>query len=246
MFIMLFDILAIKYRKRLIMNIALIVAAGSGSRMENASKPKQFLLVKEKPLMLYSVKAFQMHENIDAIVIVTNTSYIEQVKEWCKEYQLNKVRLVVSGGITRQESVCHGLEAVKSISLDPENDVVLIHDSARPLVDKAIISANITACNQYGATCTAIKVKDTIARSLNGQTISGVANRQELYQCQTPQAFKLSLILAAHAQSKDNIATDDAQLVLALGKDVYLVDGNSLNFKITTDADLLLLNALLK
>ena len=246
MFIMLFDILAIKYKKRLIMNIALIVAAGSGSRMENASKPKQFLLVKEKPLMLYSVKAFQMHENIDAIVIVTNTSYIEQVKEWCKEYQLNKVRLVVSGGITRQESVCHGLEAVKSISLDPENDVVLIHDSARPLVDKAIITANITACNQYGATCTAIKVKDTIARSLNGQTIGGVANRQELYQCQTPQAFKLSLILAAHAQSKDNIATDDAQLVLALGKDVYLVDGNSLNFKITTDADLLLLNALLK
>ena len=228
------------------MNIALIVAAGSGSRMESADRPKQFLLVKEKPLMLYSVKAFQMHESIDAIVIVTNASYIEQVKDWCKEYQLNKVRLVVSGGITRQESVCCGLEAVKSISLDIENDVVLIHDSARPLVDKGIITANINACNQYGATCTAIKVKDTIARSLNGQTISGVVNRQELYQCQTPQAFKLSLILAAHAQTRDNVATDDAQLVLALGKDVYLVDGSSLNFKITTDADLLVLNALLK
>lgn len=228
------------------MNIALIVAAGSGSRMESADRPKQFLLVKEKPLMLYSVKAFQMHENIDSIVIVTSSSYIEQVKNWCKEYQLNKVRLVVPGGITRQESVYRGLEAVKSISLDPENDVVLIHDSARPLVDKAIISANINACKQYGATCTAIKVKDTIARSLNGQTISGVANRQELYQCQTPQAFKLSIVLAAHARSKDNTATDDAQLVLALGKDVYLVDGSALNFKITTDADLLVLNALLK
>lgn len=228
------------------MNIALIVAAGSGSRMESADRPKQFLLVKEKPLMLYSVKAFQMHESIDAIVIVTNASYIEQVKDWCKEYQLNKVRLVVSGGITRQESVCRGLEAVKSISLDIENDVVLIHDSARPLVDKGIITANINACNQYGATCTAIKVKDTIARSINSQTISGVVNRQELYQCQTPQAFKLSLILAAHAQTRDNVATDDAQLVLALGKDVYLVDGSSLNFKITTDADLLVLNALLK
>ena len=187
-----------------------------------------------------------MHESIDAIVIVTNASYIEQVKDWCKEYQLNKVRLVVSGGITRQESVCRGLEAVKSISLDIENDVVLIHDSARPLVDKGIITANINACNQYGATCTAIKVKDTIARSINSQTISGVVNRQELYQCQTPQAFKLSLILASHAQTRDNVATDDAQLVLALGKDVYLVDGSSLNFKITTDADLLVLNALLK
>ena len=105
------------------MNIALIVAAGSGSRMESADRPKQFLLVKEKPLMLYSVKAFQVHESIDAIVIVTNASYIEQVKDWCKEYQLNKVRLVVSGGITRQESVCRGLEAVKSISLDIENDL---------------------------------------------------------------------------------------------------------------------------
>lgn len=229
------------------MNIALIVAAGNGSRMESADRPKQFLLVKEKPLMLYSVKAFQMHENIDAIVIVTNASYVEQVKEWCKEYQLNKVRLVVAGGITRQESVYLGLQAVKSISLDIENDIVLIHDSARPLIDKSIISANISACKQYGATCTALKAKDTIVRSVNAQNIDGVANRQELYQCQTPQAFKLSLILTAHEKNRDiTTATDDAQLVLGLGRDVYLVDGSVLNFKITTDADLLVLNALLK
>ena len=231
------------------MNIALIVAAGNGSRMESADRPKQFLLVKEKPLMLYSVKAFQMHENIDAIVIVTNNEFVDQVKSWCKEYQLNKVRLIVPGGFTRQESVYLGLQAVKSISLNVDNDIVLIHDAARPLIDKAIISANIATCSTYGATCTAIKVKDTIARSGNAQTINGVANRQELYQCQTPQAFKLSLILAAHEQSKNNAlntATDDAQLVLALNKDVYFVEGSSLNFKITTDADLVLLNALLK
>ena len=231
------------------MNIALIVAAGSGSRMESADRPKQFILVKDKPLMLYSVKAFQMHENIDAIVIVTNANAIEQVKEWCKEYQLNKVRLVVSGGYTRQESVYLGLQAVKSISLDIDNDIVLIHDSARPLVSKEIISANINACSQYGATCTAIKAKDTIARSINAQSIYEVANRQELYQCQTPQAFKLSLILNAHGLSKNNAvsaATDDAQLVLTMNKEVYLVEGSSLNFKITTDADLLTLNALLK
>ena len=231
------------------MNIALIVAAGNGSRMESADRPKQFLLVKEKPLMLYSVKAFQMHENIDAIVIVTNNQFVDQVKSWCKEYQLNKVRLIVPGGFTRQESVYLGLQAVKSISLNVDNDIVLIHDAARPLIDKAIISANIVTCSTYGATCTALKVKDTIARSDNAQTINGVANRQELYQCQTPQAFKLSLILAAHEQSKNNAlntATDDAQLVLALNKDVYFVEGSSSNFKITTDADLVLLNALLK
>ena len=231
------------------MNVALIVAAGSGSRMETADRPKQFLLVKDKPLMMYSIKAFQMHESIDAIVVVTNANAIEQVTGWCKEYQLTKVRLVVPGGYTRQESVYLGLQAVKSISLDVDNDIVLIHDSARPLVSKDIISTNILACSQYGATCTAIKAKDTIARSLNAQTINDVANRQELYQCQTPQSFKLSLILNAHELSKNNsisAATDDAQLVLALNKDVYLVEGSSLNFKITTDADLMVLNALLK
>lgn len=231
------------------MNIALIVAAGNGSRMESADRPKQFLLIKEKPLMLYSVKAFQVHDSIDAIVIVTNSQFIEQVKQWCKDYQLDKVRLVVPGGYTRQESVYLGLQAVKSISLDLNNDIVLIHDSARPLIDKAIISANISACSIYGATCTAIKVKDTIARSSNAQTIYEVANREELYQCQTPQSFKLSLILAAHEQSKNNAlntATDDAQLVLALNKEVYFVEGSSLNFKITTDSDLAILNALLK
>ena len=199
--------------------------------------------------MMYSVKAFQMHENIDAIVVVTNASYVEQVKDWCKEYQLTKVRMVVPGGYTRQESVYNGLQAVKSISLDINNDVVLIHDSARPLVSKEIISANISACEKYDATCTAIRVKDTIARSINASNINEVVNREELYQCQTPQSFKLSLILNAHEQSKNNAlngATDDAQLVLALNKNVYLVDGSSLNFKITTDADLLLLDAILR
>lgn len=231
------------------MNIALIVAAGSGSRMENADRPKQFILINNQPLMIYAIKAFQAHEKIDAIVVVTNNQFVEQVKQWCKDYQLSKVRLVVPGGHTRQESVYLGLQAVKSISLDLENDIVLIHDAARPLVDQAVIDANISACSSYGATCTAIKVKDTIARSNNVQTINEVVNRQELYQCQTPQAFKLSLILLAHEQSKNNAfntATDDAQLVLALNKDVYLVEGSSLNFKITTDSDLVLLNALLK
>ena len=94
-----------------------------------------------------------------------------------------------------------------------------------------------------------MKVKDTIARSDNAQSMKEIVNRDELYQCQTPQSFKLSLILSAHEKSINNAisgATDDAQLVLALGRDVYLVDGNPLLFKVTTDVDLILLNALLK
>ena len=231
------------------MNIALIVAAGSGSRMKSADQPKQFLLVKDIPLMLYAVKAFQVNEGIDAIVIVTSVPYLEQVKEWCLKYQLNKVRCIVPGGYTRQESVYNGLQAIKKFSNDLDNDIVLIHDAARPLVNQQIITGNILACKQYDATCTAIQSIDTIAKSTNAQSIEEVANRHELYLCQTPQAFKLSLILAAHEKGlKDAIAnaTDDAQLVRSLGRDVYFVEGSSLNFKITTDSDLLLLNALLK
>ena len=227
------------------MNIALIVAAGSGSRMASADQPKQFILVKDKPLMIYSLEAFQNHEEIDAIFIVTSGPYINQVKDWCIQYQLTKVRAIIPGGFTRQESVYNGLCKIKEYAKDFDNDIVLIHDAARPLVSKQIISVNISKCKQYDATCTAVQVKDTIARSSNGQNVEEVVTREELYQCQTPQAFKLSLIIRAHDYSQGN-ATDDAQLVLALHKDVYFVEGDPLNYKITTDTDLLMLKSLLK
>ena len=230
------------------MNIGLILAAGSGSRMGNADKPKQFLPIYGKPLMIHTIEAFEVHEGIDAIVIVTNDSYVDQVKVWCKQYDLLKVKAVVAGGNERQISVYNGLQAVKNIAKN-DDDIVLIHDAARPLISQRIISDNIEVCAKYDACDTVIKASDTIVRSQNEESISDIPLRKELYQGQTPQTFKLKLILDAHEHAiKNNLpdVTDDAKLVLSLGKEVRLVEGSKQNFKITTFDDLMMLKALLK
>lgn len=224
------------------MNIALIVAAGSSLRMGNVDTPKQFINFEGKPLLIYSVDTFNKHNQIDAVVIVTSNDYIEQVNNWCKEYKLNKVKAIVSGGSTRQESVYNGLKAMKDFAKD--NDIVLIHDAARPLISEDIISNNISACEQYDAVTTVIKANDTIVHSTEGESINDVPKRKELYQSQTPQTFKYSLIMKAHESVANSDATDDTQLVLSLNRDVYLVLGDKRNFKVTTPEDLLILKAL--
>ena len=161
------------------MNIALILAAGSGSRMGNADKPKQFLPIYGKPLMIHTIEAFEVQEDVDAIVIVTNDTYVDQVKVWCKQYDLAKVKAVVSGGNERQISVYNGLRAVKNIA-SSNDDVILIHDAARPLISQRIISDNIAVCKEYGAVDTVIKASDTIVRSKDEQSISDIPLRKEL------------------------------------------------------------------
>ena len=230
------------------MNIALILAAGTGSRMGNADKPKQFLPIYGKPLMIHTIEAFEMHDEVDKIVVVTSEGYDDQVKVWCKQYDLSKVKAVAIGGDSRQISVYNGLQAIKEIGAK-DDDVILIHDAARPLISKNIISKNIEACIKYDAVDTVIQASDTIIKSVDGEKISDIPVRKELYQGQTPQTFKLGLILQAHENAKagkiPNV-TDDAKLVISMGKDVHLVEGSKQNFKITTFDDLMMLKALLK
>ena len=224
------------------MNIALILAAGSGTRMGNADKPKQFLPIYGKPLMIHTIEAF------DKIVIVTNEQYIDQVKVWCKQYGLSKVKDVVAGGNSRQISVYNGLKAVEELVSSPD-DIIVIHDAARPLISQKIINDNIAVCKQFGAVDTVIKASDTIIRSKDNEIISDIPNRNELYQGQTPQTFKFNIIKDAHEKAlKEDIpnVTDDAKLVLSFGIDVHLVEGSAQNFKITTFDDLMMLKALLK
>ena len=189
-----------------------------------------------------------MHDEVDKIVVVTSEGYDDQVKVWCKQYDLSKVKAVAIGGDSRQISVYNGLQAIKEIGAK-DDDVILIHDAARPLISKNIISKNIEACIKYDAVDTVIQASDTIIKSVDGEKISDIPVRKELYQGQTPQTFKLGLILQAHENAKagkiPNV-TDDAKLVISMGKDVHLVEGSKQNFKITTFDDLMMLKALLK
>ena len=229
------------------MNIALVLAAGTGERMNN-NTPKQFMMVNDKPLFIYSVEAFQNNESVNAIVIATNEQYIDQVTQWCKKYNVSKLRAVIKGGSTRQESVYNGLNEIERIIESPK-DVVLIHDSARPLVSQRIIKDNIKVCEQFGAVDTVIKASDTIIKSNNERTIGEILNRQELYQTQTPQTFMFGLIKEAHEKAlKEKVpnVTDDCRLVMHFGTDIHFVNGDKMNFKVTTPEDLEILKAILK
>lgn len=227
------------------MNIALILAAGNGTRM-GLDIPKQFALVKDKPLLYYSVHMFETYTEVESIVIVTNKEYVSEVNEIIEEYNFKKIKAVVAGGETRQDSVYNGLLEIKKFASD--DDIVLIHDCARPLVNHRIIFDNIKACLEYGAVDTVIQASDTIVKSSDGNGVDELPLRKELYQAQTPQTFKLGLILQAHEYARSHNVpdvTDDVKLVVALGKEVHLVEGSKLNFKITTNEDLDLLEALL-
>ena len=168
------------------MNIALVLAAGSGTRM-NADQPKQFIVVNGKPLFIYSVEKFQNNQNIDAIVIATNKENIAKVEDLIKGY--SKVKLVIAGGETRQQSVYNGIQEIAKL-ITSEKDLILIHDSARPLVSDAIIDENIALGKRYGAVDTVVQASDTIINSKNKETINETLNRSALYQAQTPQTFE--------------------------------------------------------
>ncbi len=224
------------------MNIALILASGNGTRMGKTDVPKQFLDVDGTPLMFYSVRTFQEHNLVDQIYIVTNKDYVDFVRQWCLEESFDKVIDIVPGGATRSESVENGLHA---ISANP-NDVIIIHDSARPLVSEEIITDNILECQKYGAVVTAIPSVDTVVHSVN-DFINDIPNRSEMFLEQTPQTFKYDII--KHAQSlknQDFEITDDCKLVFESGFDIHLVKGSKRNFKITTMEDLILFKSLKK
>ena len=227
------------------MNIALVLAAGSGTRMNNA-QPKQFMLVNNKPLFLFSVEAFQNNKNIDAIVIATNEEYVDLVRDYTKE--MDKVISVIKGGETRQQSVYNGLKEIEKNIRNPK-DLVLIHDSARPLVSQSIIDENISLGKQFGAVDTVVAASDTIINSKDNETINEILNRSELYQTQTPQTFEFGIIKNAHERALlDSVpnVTDDCKLVMHFGVDVHFVKGDKLNFKVTTPEDLEMFKALVK
>ncbi|NLW56750.1 MAG: 2-C-methyl-D-erythritol 4-phosphate cytidylyltransferase [Firmicutes bacterium] len=229
------------------MNIAVILAGGIGNRMGIVDKPKQFIDVYGKPIIVHTLEVFDNHPEIDAIAVVCLSEWMDDLRILIRKYEINKVKWLVEGGETRQLSVYN---AVKTLSQEcSEDDILVVHDSVRPLVTHKIISSNIAGARQFGAVDTVVPSADTIVRSVDGERIKEVPLRKELYLGQTPQSFRLSLLRRAHekARAENNLdSTEDCQLVLELGEEIHLVQGEKLNFKITSFDDLLLLKAVIK
>ena len=205
---------------------AIILSAGSSTRFEGNVK-KQFYKIFDKEILYYSLSTFDESKKIDEIVLACAKEDLDEVKDLVNKYNFKKVSQIVIGGSSRQESVKHGLDAIK------ENDgYVLIHDAARPLVDEETIEALINKLQDYDGASPALKVVDTIIRANNGE-LSSFEDREALYRIQTPQAFRLNVIKEAHVKFLDKNATDDTQLVKALNKRVAIIEGKEKFKKIT-------------
>lgn len=227
------------------MNIAIVLAGGVGSRT-GFKRPKQFIDICGKPLIIYTIENFENQEEIDAIAIVCKEGWKEELTSYLQQYGIDKVKWIIEGGDTRQESVYNAIMFLKDKCKG--EDIVLIHDGARLFLSKEIIKNNIYGAKKHGAVNTVIPCTDTIVESLNKETISSVPNRNNLYAAQTPQSFKYDLIFEAHRKAMESEikdCSDDCQLILKMGKDVQLVEGNKKNFKVTTLEDFELAEALI-
>ncbi len=207
---------------------AIVVAAGKGTRMATGAR-KQFRLLGSKPVFLWSVEAFSGSEVVDEIVVVTARDQVSEVAETLRDMQ--KVKSVIPGGQSRQESVALGLAQVSQ-------DVawVLVHDGVRPLVTKSLIKTVLDAAKETGAAAPGIAVSDTIKRVTADGDVLETVDRSELRAVQTPQAFSRALLERAH-NACENSVTDDCGLVEAIGAQVRIVPGDPHNVKITTERD---------
>ena len=223
------------------MNIAIVLAAGKSERLNDINVPKQLYLLNNVPLFMYSVLTFNNLEDIDEVYVVTNEECYERINQYLNLYHLEKVKGIILGGATRQESVYNALKKLEESGVK-DDDIILIHDAARPLMDKFIVLDNIAGVKMYDAVTTAIKVKDTIIKG--DETLDGFVDRNELYQAQTPQSFRFGIIKNAHHNAfnkKLENMTDDSALVKENGQPVHIVKGTTANFKVTTIDDLKLL-----
>ena len=226
------------------MNIALILAAGSSHRF-NADLPKQFYLINGKPLIWYTIKSFHDVETIDAIVLVAKKDYIDYLSQLVQDINFTKVKHIILGGETRQESSFNGVKFIKTIAKD--DDIVLIHDAARPLISPRIILDCIDGAVKYNAVTTALPSDDTVAISFDGEQIGFMPERKNMYRVQTPQAFKVGMIYIAHHLLKtESGSTDDAGLILKTFMPVHLVMGDKRALKVTSLEDVYYLQALIR
>ena len=219
---------------------AVIVAAGTASRMEGTDKIMAELC--GEPLILHTLRAFQQSEDIQEIVLVTREDLLQPLSELCVSGKISKVRKVCKGGETRAASVQAGLDQVSK-----DCGFVAVHDGARPLVTQTIIHDAVRKAAKFNAAAPAVPVKDTI-KEVHGGVISATPDRSALWAVQTPQVFSIEVYKAALDQAIANKKeiTDDCSAAEAYGVNVVITPGSDENLKVTTPTDLILAEALLK
>lgn len=226
------------------MNNVLIFAGGSGTRMNSKGRPKQFLQFYGKELIIHTLENFQNHPLIDNIVIVCIENWIPYLNQILTKYGITKVKKVVSGGSSGQESIYNGLCAINSFA--EKKSIVLIHDGVRPFINEDVITKCIESVKAHGSAITVVPAIETIV-TLDDNKIQSITDRSKCYHARAPQCFYLNDILSAHEQAKKDgnlNMIDSASLMKFYGHELWTVPGNVDNIKITTPADFYTFKAL--
>ena len=223
----------------------LLTAAGSGTRMHQ-DIPKQFIHVDNKPVIIHTMEAFQKHPAIDNIVVVTLDAWTEVLWAYAKQFNITKLKWVVPGGKTGQESIACGLDAVRGVMSD--DDVIMIHDGNRPLVNSEIISDSIATYRHHGSAVATIPCTEVVFESDDGESSNISTPRERLFRTQTPHTYRYGSLLDAHKRAKEKGIKSTAascMLMQQLGEMTYFSKGSEENLKITTLDDLKIFKALL-
>ncbi|MBQ9913351.1 MAG: 2-C-methyl-D-erythritol 4-phosphate cytidylyltransferase [Clostridia bacterium] len=228
---------------------AVIAAGGIGSRMGNVEKPKQYITLKDKPIIAHTVEKFYVNDCFKKIIILCPEQWVNHTKSILKKHLPEDDRVIVlQGGSTRNETIMNAVRYIEETDGLDDETIIVTHDAVRPFVSARIITENIEAALKYGATDTVVPATDTIVESQNGTVISNIPDRSKLYQGQTPQAFKAKLLKDLYyslTEEEKDILTDACKIFSMKGYDVHLIDGEVHNIKITYPYDLRVAKALL-
>lgn len=227
-------------------NIVLIIAGGVGARM-GQDIPKQFINVYDKPVIVYTLEAFQKHPSIDAIEVVCLDGWHDVLWAYAKQFGIAKLENIVSGGKNGQDSIRNGLYDIASRH-NGSDDIVLVHDAIRPMVSNDIISDNIRVCRQYGNAITVVPCTAAMLKTFDSLSTEEQVPRDNLKITQTPQAFFLQDIIAAHKEALEKGITNSVAsctMYIELGRKLYMSAGSEKNLKLTTAKDIEIFKALL-
>lgn len=232
------------------MNLGIIFAGGSGTRMNTKSRPKQFLELNGKPIIVYTIELFDNHPDIDGIVVVCLESWIPYLEKMLKKFELEKVVAIIPGGQSGQDSIFKGLCAAEQYiqEQNEDNAIVLIHDGVRPLITEDTISDNIAKVKECGSCITIVPATETVIVDNHNDTLL-IPKRSDCMMARAPQSFYLKDIIGAHRKSQEEGKTgfiDSCSLMSYYGYKLGLVEGPMENIKITTPSDFFVLRAMVE
>lgn len=228
------------------MNIAILTAAGVGSRMNN-NIPKQFLTVDNIPIIIYTLQAFQNHPNIDCIVVACLKGWEQILQAYATQYGIDKLKYIVPGGASGQESIYNCLKKIKEFA--KEDSIVMVHDGNRPLISDDIISDSFAVCARKGNAVAQIPCTEVIVTTEDQETAKTQLDRDYVKRTQTPHTFKFKDLYEGYTKMLELGKTEVAapcSVMMYLGKEINFSTGSEMNFKITTQADLDIFDALIQ